>query len=527
MNFLNKKKDLDLNYIVDPSKDCVKYIKSSNEKKFTKHSYEDSIVRADFKNFLISIIFNTNSIEKTIYIVKKFLKKTACPEKIQFCIKIDNNDATFEDNFLKEMSKFELNFVILSSPQGRGYIDLWQWVNFLFASSSKYSKFIMNISDEMYVEEEGWDNNLEKYEGLEDDNIYRLRTSVYRNRNYHDLWECGYAPDTTAIYTRKYLTIQKNFSPCFGPDNGQQIVAYYLSKINYPRHTQFLRDKVINDITFNGQGTNIGLKEKQLRNRRNINHLLWLNIFTYKNQTDYFRRARKIQIEIIKAKFKNISFKEYNNKYVMSYITKDNQGNEQKNKIYLSKEISYLKLFFYNISRYDFFKYNTGYGKNKFTSILFTLYFLINKKFIVLEESKSEDILLGYLINSEKKLRNLFLNNSYYIYKFIKYSNNYLQERDKRKKSFYGWGLHDLMMNIMRFIYYFIHNITLFILCYVRLSISIIIWLFTTFIFLLLFWKFFVFFKYFVGRVGFKFRRKSHIACEDYDQSKSIIIKGD
>ena len=73
----------------------------------------------------------------------------------------------------------------------------------------------MNISDEMYVNEDKWDKLLEKYLNLTDDRIFRLRTSVYKNRNYNTLFECGYAPDTTAIYSRKYIELQGDFSPCF------------------------------------------------------------------------------------------------------------------------------------------------------------------------------------------------------------------------------------------------------------------------------------------------------------------------
>ena len=121
----------------------------------------------------------------------------------------------------------------------------------------------------MYVEEYNWDGALEKYIHYFEDNIFRLRTSVYKNRNYTDLYECGYAPDTTAIYSRKYLEVQGDFSPCFGPDNGQQFVAYYLSKINLPRHYQFSRDIVINEISFLGQGTNAGLSDSQ-KNKRSL-----------------------------------------------------------------------------------------------------------------------------------------------------------------------------------------------------------------------------------------------------------------
>ena len=559
MNFIKKKSDFDLSHIVDPLKDCAKYIKSSNEKKFTRHLYDDSIVRADFNDFLISILFNTNNIDKSVSIIKKFFEKTTDPEKIQFCIKIDNDDMNFQDNFLKEMSKFKFNFVILSSPKGRGFIDLWQWINYLFKVSSKNSKFVLNISDEMYVEEKGWDKNLEKYVGLEKDNLYRLRTSVYKNRNYHDLWECGYAPDTTAIYTRKYISLQGNFSPCFGPDNGQQIVAYYLSKLNYPRHTQFLRDKVINDISFKGQGTNIGLTEEQLRNRRNLNHLLWLNIFTYKNQTDYFQRARKIQVEIIKQQFKNSNFKEYDKKYILSYFTKDNKDNKIKNNLHLTKQISYLKLFFYNISRYDFFKYNTGYYKNKFPSVIFTLYFLINKKFILFKEKKSNDKLINLLIGLEKNIRSIFHD---YVNKLLfefhcKYFNQkekidskilelyqkYILNIENKKRNFFGWGIHDKIINILGKIYYVLYksvhntlmltyytlrNITFFILFYIRLSMSIFIWLSGTLVFLILFWKFLHFFRYLSGRyISFKSRDKSIIVIDNNEQSQSLIIKGD
>ncbi len=530
MNFIKQKKDLDLNHIVDPSKDCIKYIKSSKEKKFTSHLYGDSTIRSDFKNYLISILFNTNNIEKTVSILKKFLEKTAHPEKIQFCIKIDNDDTTFVDSFLKEISKFEFNFIILSSPRGRGFIDLWQWINFLFKVSSKYSKFVMNISDEMYVNQKGWDNNLEKYISFEDDNIFRLRTSVYRNRNYHDLWECAYAPDTTAIYSRKYLSIQKNFSPCFGPDNGQQIVSYYLSKLNYPRHTQFLRDKVVNDITFMGQGTNIGLTKKQLVKRKNINHLLWLNIFTYKNQTNYFQRARKIQIEIIKNQLKKINhiehnIKEYNNKYILTFY---NKNNNSKNRLHLSKRISYLKLFFYNISRYDFFKYNTGYHQNKILSIIYTLYFLTTKKLLLKEnDGKQDNTVLKSLIKFEDKLHYKFF---YYDYKNIKlfiFLKKYTYRKREIKKNYFGWNIYTKIMNIFRLLIYILKNLFSFILFYLRLFIYITYWLLAAILFLIIFWEFLDFLRFQFGRYKLHFRQKSYLAYDDADQSKSLIIKGE
>ena len=59
--FMNKKYNLD--YKVDPSFQCIKYVKAYNENNFTKHSYKDHILRADFCSSLISILFNTNNID--------------------------------------------------------------------------------------------------------------------------------------------------------------------------------------------------------------------------------------------------------------------------------------------------------------------------------------------------------------------------------------------------------------------------------------------------------------------------------
>ena len=75
---------------------------------------------------------------------------------------------------------------------------------------------------------------------------------------------------------------------------------------------------------------------------------------------------------------------------------------------------------------YDFFKYNTGYCKNKIASILFTLYFLINKKFLVLSEKKSNDGILNVLIIFEKNIQNIFLRNGLFQKIHIRFYNNYI-----------------------------------------------------------------------------------------------------
>ena len=380
-NSKNANQEFNMDYQVDPNIDSIKFIKSNKDTKFTSHLYGDSIVKGNYADTLISVIFNTNNINNTKSIVEKFLSNIKDSSKIQFCIKIDNEDKDFIDIFLKTLSNFKSHFIIIASPRGRGYIDLWQWINFLYKQSSQNSYFLLNISDEMHITTNGWDEKLEKYKSLFEDDIFRLRTSVYKNRNYNNIDECIYAPDTTAIYTRKYIAIQGNFCPCFGPDNGQQIVAYYLARLNYPRHTQFLRDYAINDINFSGEGTSIGLTEKAKMKRVVINYIMWRWTHKYKVQLEYKRRARSLQIEIIKHSQENAKVVHVENEKAYKILIPGKYlGNHDVRESYinLSYKVSRMSCILERFLKINYIKYYTGYDASYMKGVLchISLYYL-------------------------------------------------------------------------------------------------------------------------------------------------------
>ncbi len=481
------KNNFDLSNKVDPSYKCVKYVKSFDESFFTKHNYDDYIIRADLCPSIISIIFNTNNIKNSILSIKEFVEKAKNPKKIQFCIKVDNK-GNFTNEFLDELKDIKCNFVILSSPKGRGYIDLWQWINYLYKVSSKKSDFIINISDEMIVNEKNWDISLEKYINIEKDKIFRLRTSVYKNRNYKTLFECGYAPDTTAIYSRKYLSIQGDFSPCFGPDNGQQFVAYYLSIINYPRHYQFLRDHVINEISFTGQGTNKGLKGKARNKRMVINYLLWRNMFKHKFQREYYIRARKIQIECLLSSFDKIKVTENLKKERYELIFKDEY--EKNIKIFLPYSLSKLRVFLYNVLKINFFKYHTGYQRPFYEGVLTHIYIILFKKFPKQKIIKPEADHL------------------------LKHINTYIEDSKIMGDNFYSKIPILKKTRIFEFISFYIGV------------------LFFSFVIILLFYKIkrnliSINTRFKIIKIKYHYKKTSHIFFNsNLDQSKSIILKG-
>lgn len=483
------KDNFDLNFTVDPSHDCVKFVKSANQMSFTQHSYGDVILRSNFCPSLISILFNTNNINSAVSSIEKFVKKAKDPSKIQFCIKIDN-EKDFVKTFLKNIEGFKCNFIILSSPKGRGYIDLWQWINFLYKVSSRRSEFFLNISDEMHVHEKNWDKILEKYINFKPDGIFRLRTSVYKNRNYNTLFECGYAPDTTAIYSKEYLKIQGDFSPCFGPDNGQQFVAYYMATLNYPRHFQFSRDYVINSISFAGQGTNKGLKGAKKNERMVLNYLLWQNMFTLKHQKEYFQRARKIQIKILEKQFHDIdvSHNHLNERYEVK--TKDEYGKNLK--IFLSYKISKTKNFIHNLTKINFFRFHTGYYRPWYEGVFFHFYVKVFKK-IPKSEPPKEPKNNNYL-----RHLNLYVEKTSLICKKFDNKIGFLKKICLVQFIFFLIGIFIFSLYFLIYFYQFKRNL------------------------LLINRRFKV-----INRVYF-YQTKSHILTNNkLDQSKTIIVKGE
>ena len=185
----------------------------------------------------------------------------------------------------------------------------------------------------------------------------------------------------------------------FRPDNGQQFVAYYLATINYPRHYQFLRDFVIETISFKGQGTNKGL-EGESRNQRLVdNYLLWINMFKFKFQSIYLKRARKIQVEILKFNFPDLNIVDniFKQRFELWYTDENNRTNIF---LKLSYKISKIKHFWHNIGKINFFKWHTGYDRPLMDGVLAHTYVKALKKFPKSKpQKKISDSLLIRLID--------------------------------------------------------------------------------------------------------------------------------
>ncbi len=310
----------------------------------------------------ISFQMCSNDKENLEKFIDNIDETAAKPEQIELILKIDEEDGSLQRFIEKKRKKSKISIFPVIGPRGEGYFELWKWLNVLLSYTDPKAYFVCNSFDEMYFETKNWDTKLRKYVGLFSDDIFRLRTSIFRYRNYHDIWEPGYAPDSTAFYTKRWLDIVGKWNACHGPDSYQQFVAYYLTKIDYPSKLQIQRDIPIPDIEIGGQGANLGLEGEKSRARIKGNLIAWHKLLSHAVQQDCNCSAALLAANIYVFKHnltKDAEIVVRKKKVIVQYkITKD---------IIASWDFSLSKCFFLflKLSRFPYHSYYCGGFKNQ------------------------------------------------------------------------------------------------------------------------------------------------------------------
>ena len=217
---------------------------------------------------------------------------------IEIIVKIDDDDIAMNKLLEKLVLKSKINIKYISTPLLGSFADLWRSMNDMLLVCEKDTYFLWNMNDEMRIPIKGWDQKLKKYVGMFPDNLFRLRTSIFRNRNYTDEWECCFAPETSAITTKKWIEICGDWNPTLGPDTFNQLVAYYFSYHDRFNKDKEIRDIVINDFNFIGEGATLGLTKKQKMKRISETIKPWFKLISYKTLLEASRRSQKIKANI-------------------------------------------------------------------------------------------------------------------------------------------------------------------------------------------------------------------------------------
>lgn len=266
------------------------------------------------KGVLLSIHLQSNRPDNFEQFLDDLEASIDDPANIEVVVKIDDTDAPMNELLKKEVARRPFTVKYLSTPLVGGFFELWRSMNEMLEICDPNAYFLWNMNDEMAVLNKGWDSALKKYVGMFPDHIFRLRTSLFRGRNYCDFWECGFAPETSAITTKRWIDIGGGWNPCLGPDSFQQCVAYYFAY--HDRFNKFkpMREVPVHDFTLAGEGAFIGLEGKKLWKRMRGATKAWFRLMSPTIQNDASKRAQKLHAHICAHENRLSSFTVRDNK---------------------------------------------------------------------------------------------------------------------------------------------------------------------------------------------------------------------
>lgn len=241
-------------------------------------------------NVLVSFLLASKRPRLFAELVKNISDTTYNKKNIELLVLIDSDDDAMIKQIYRVSQSHGVSIKYLEHDE-RGYFNLWKGLNNLHSLCEPNATFVCNINDEIRFETFNWDLKLEKYTELFSDNIFRLRISNFKLWNYHDFWECGFAPENYAFTTKRWIDLQGNWNACHGPDSFQQFVSYYLSRIDQPANTQTNRDVPIFDIQISGEGMYVGLTQDEINIRIKSGWRAWYVLVSAGMQMECKRRA--------------------------------------------------------------------------------------------------------------------------------------------------------------------------------------------------------------------------------------------
>lgn len=270
-------------------------VEGTSERPAQCHEANQANARGDL---LVSILMQSNRPEGFAKFLDNLQETTDDCRSFEVIVKIDDHDEAMNRHILSEITRRPFRIKFISTPLPEGFYGLWRSMNEMLPLCNPQAYFLVNLNDEMRMRTHSWDTALRKYVGFFPDHIFRLRTSHHRHRNYYDFWEAGFANDTSAFMTRRWIEIGGDWCPCNGPDSFQECVAFYLGKNRWFWNNREDRDIAISDIAFDFPGTSLGVQGAALRRRMRGAFWAWARLMSHTTQEEASRRAEKLYAHI-------------------------------------------------------------------------------------------------------------------------------------------------------------------------------------------------------------------------------------
>ncbi len=221
--------------------------------------------------------------------------------RLELVVKVDDDVEDASEILEREKKRRPFKIRYVCTPRHGGVFTLWAGQHEAFQASNPDTYFYVFASDELRILTPGWDDLLMKYVGWFEDDVFRLRLSDCKYRNYHRMFDCTFMPDSFALITRRWLELAEGTGHCWGTDAFHQCVAYHLSngagdRFNIWHTDGYWRDVQVHDIALGGMefGKDISAREFLARNLRIMQE--WLRLTSYPSQERFSYLARRIQI---------------------------------------------------------------------------------------------------------------------------------------------------------------------------------------------------------------------------------------
>jgi hypothetical protein len=263
----------------------------------------------------ISLHLNSNKPNNFSDLIESVSNTISDISILEIIVHIDDGDYDMVNMINKINNKYPYLVKFIQTNLINSFSDAWKPLNYLLKQTSKSVLIISCISDDIRFLTKNWDRILLSYDNFFGDKIYRLRCSKFKYQEYNDIWQCGYAPDSYAFYSKKWLYTVNEWCPCIGPDSYHECISFYMNKIS----NDYNRNIIVKEIDFSGETVSTGLSLKSRLNRTRIYYKAFFILMSYKTQVEALNRAELLIKKIDTKRTKDLNNLEIN--YLSHKIT--------------------------------------------------------------------------------------------------------------------------------------------------------------------------------------------------------------
>ncbi|VVC76488.1 hypothetical protein AQUSIP_18010 [Aquicella siphonis] len=242
---------------------------------------------------LVSIHLASNRPDQFTQLVENVHSTVTNKNAYEIIVKIDTEDARMIECVKQLADTYGTDRIkALIGPRKDGPWSTWEFYNAMFHMTHEKVYFMWNPSDEVRFVTPGWDKILQKYIGFYQDNIFRLKLSDNRLRNFYQFHEVLGSPDNFPFMTKKWMDLCGLWGDCHSPDLFHQAVSYYLGLDN------IFRDIPIFDIELGGIEAGLLIPPEKMYSRTQNIRRLWLIALSKQMRSRYMAHAKKIRFFI-------------------------------------------------------------------------------------------------------------------------------------------------------------------------------------------------------------------------------------